>query len=60
MAPTAGCAPGKSPIAPARVQALNGGLFDKCTNMALNGGTANLVPPAGGTIPTVMHRTISP
>lgn len=56
MAPTGGCAPGKTPVGPASIQALNGGLFDKCTLMSLNGGSVNLVPPAGGTIPAIMRE----
>ena len=56
MAPPGGCAPGKPAVGPAHVPALSGGLFDECTLQALDGGTVNLVPPAGGTIPAVMHE----
>jgi hypothetical protein len=34
--------------------AIQGGLYDQCSLQALNGGTANLVPPAGGSIPLPM------
>jgi len=54
MAPTSGCAPGATEPGPIQIPALNGNLFDQCSLRALSGGTANLVPPAGGTLPTVM------
>ena len=47
-----GCAPGKNPLGAPQVPAFTGGLFDRCTLMSLNGGTMNLVPPAGGMVPT--------
>ncbi len=46
--------PARPSPGPIQIPALNGNLFDQCSLRALNGGTANLVPPAGGTLPTVM------
>jgi hypothetical protein len=37
-----------------QLPAVQGGLYDQCNLQALNGGTASLVPPAGGSIPLLM------
>ena len=54
LSPAGGCGHGSVNPGPQQLPALQGALYDQCTLGALSGGSASLVPPAGGSIPLPM------